>query len=77
MIFVIFHIIVHLKKQLPWQWFHIYNFVRRLQIIQTMGTSLHDLLEECVLGFKLKQNLRFSNWLLFKAIKQAQKQPNR
>ncbi len=39
MILVIFHTIVHLKKFL-WQWLCNYNFVRRLQCIQTTRTSL-------------------------------------
>jgi hypothetical protein len=55
-ILVIFHTIVHMKK-LPWQWFHTYNFVHKFQNIRTTKTSLQDLLEECILGFKFKQNL--------------------
>jgi hypothetical protein len=50
-----------------------YNFVRKLQNIQTIGISLQDLLEECILGFKLKQTPSLPKWLLFKAMKQVQK----
>jgi hypothetical protein len=53
-----------------------HNFIYMLQCIQTIETSLQNLLEECVMGFKFKQNLWLPNWLLFKTMKQAQKQPN-
>jgi hypothetical protein len=54
MIIVIFHTIVHLKKQLPWQWLHTYNKVRMFQCIQTTRTSLQDWMEDYILWFKLK-----------------------
>ncbi len=52
------------------------QFVYMLQCIQTIRTYLHDLLEECILQFKLKQNPWLLNWFLSKAMKQVQKWPN-